>query len=91
MCCSRARGYARISSGAAHRTEPAAVCLLSQRMLGSLDRRSFLESVQAAGGRFVHVRTGNARPGGHRDGPEALSAPGASASAGAMLAKMMTA
>ena len=64
-------------------------------MLGSLYGRSFLESVMAAGGRFKHVRTGNARPqqeaapagmGGLGDGPEALAAPGASASAGANLA-----
>ena len=59
-------------------------------MLASVGRRSFLESVRRAGGRFKHVRTGNARPqqaapaglGGHG---EILSAPGASASAGAIL------
>ena len=46
--------------------------------------RYFLESVQAAGGRFRHIPTGNAREpavpvgkGGHWDGPEVLSAPGA--------------
>ena len=44
------------------RTCVSAVCLLSRRMLGSLDRRSFLESVQAVRGRYIHVRTGNARP-----------------------------
>ena len=50
--------------------------------------------MQAADGRFKHVRTGNARPqlaapagsGGLGDGPKALAAPGASASAGAILA-----
>ena len=31
-------------------------------MLGSLDRRSLLESVQTVRGRYMHVRTGNARP-----------------------------
>ena len=31
-------------------------------MLGSLDRRSLLESVQAVRWRYMHVRTGNARP-----------------------------
>ena len=44
------------------RTCVSAVCLLSRRMLGSLDRRSLLESVQAVRGRYMHVRTGNARP-----------------------------
>ena len=52
--------------------------------------RSFVNAVQAAGGRFRHVPTGNARPqqeaapasfGGHRDGPQVLSAQGPSASA----------
>ena len=52
--------------------------------------RYFLESVQVAGGRFMHIPTGNARLqqqvapaglGGHWDGPEVLSAPGTSASA----------
>ena len=43
-------------------TQHSAVCLLSRRMLGSLDRRSLLESVQAVRGRYMHVRTGNARP-----------------------------
>ena len=52
--------------------------------------RSFVESVKAAGGRFRHIPTGNARQeqqaapagfGGHWDGPEVLSAPGTSASA----------
>ena len=54
--------------------------------------RYFLESVQAAGGRFRHIPTGNAREpavpvgkGGHWDGPEVPSAPGALASAGAIL------
>ena len=45
--------------------------------------------MQAAGGRFVHIPTGNARPqqaasagfSGHWDGPEVLSAPGTSAPA----------
>ena len=45
--------------------------------------------MQAAGGRFVHIPTGTARPqqaasaglSGHWDGPEVLSAPGTSASA----------
>lgn len=55
--------------------------------------RSFVESVKAAGGRFRHIPTGNARQqqqtapagfGGHWDGPEVLSAPGASAKAGAI-------
>ena len=48
-------------------------------------RRGFLDKVQAAGGRFRHIPTGNARPqaapvglGGHWDGPEVLSAPGTS-------------
>ena len=44
------------------RTCVSAVCLLSRRMLGSLDRRSLLESVQTVRGRYMHVRTGNARP-----------------------------
>ena len=44
------------------RTCVSAVCLLLRRMLGSLDRRSLLESVQAVRGRYMHVRTGNARP-----------------------------
>ena len=47
--------------------------------------RYFIASVQAAGGRFIHIKTGNARPqqaapagiGGLGDGPEALSAMGA--------------
>ena len=46
--------------------------------------RNYLESVQAAGGRFLHIPTGNARlqaaPAGIRDlrdGPEALFAMGA--------------
>ena len=51
--------------------------------------RYFLERVQAAGGRFKHIPTGNARPqqaapaghGGHWDGPKVLSASGPSASA----------
>ena len=54
--------------------------------------RYFLESVQAAGGRFRHIPTGNAREpavpvgkGGHWDGPEVLSAPGPSASAAVIL------
>ena len=56
--------------------------------------RYFLKSVQAAGGRFVHIKTGKARPqrqaapagsGGHWDGPEVLSAPGTSASAEVIL------
>ena len=62
-------------------------------MLSSCFLRCFIESVQAAGGRFRHIPTGNARPeqqaalagfGGHRDGPEVLSAMGASAQAGAI-------
>ena len=56
--------------------------------------RYFITSVLAAGGRFKHIPTGNARPqswpqqqaapagqGGHWDGPKVLSAPGPSASA----------
>ena len=47
--------------------------------------RYFIASVQAAGGRFIHIKTGNARPqqaapagtGGLGDGPKALSAMGA--------------
>ena len=47
--------------------------------------RYFIASVQAAGGRSIHIKTGNARPqqaapagtGGLGDGPEALSATGA--------------
>ena len=48
------------------RTCVSAVCLLSRRMLGSLDRRSFLESVQAA--RALHARA---------DGQRAAAAGGA--------------
>ena len=40
------------------RMRVSAVCLLSRRMLGSLDRRSFLESVQAARGRYMHRADG---------------------------------
>ena len=65
--------------------------LLSQPRFGWLDRRSFLKSVQAAHGRFKHVPMGNARPqpvvpAGSGGLEEALAAPRASASAGAILA-----
>ena len=68
-------------------TLPSATCLLTL-VLSSCFRRYFLESVQAAGGRFCHIPTGNARQqaapaglGGFWDGPEVLSAKGTSASA----------
>lgn len=56
-------------------------------MLAACFFRRFLDSVQAAGGLFLHIPTGNARSqqaalagsGGHWDGPEVLSAPGTSA------------
>ena len=70
-------------------------------MLDSRFFRSFLDPVEAAGGRFVHIRTGNARPqqqaapaglGGHWDGPRPRHLPlpvpsayGTSASAGVIL------
>ena len=78
------KAYAATARTLAH-----ASCLLSPVLVSRL-ARSFLASVQAAGGRFVHIPTGSARPqqqaapaghGGHRDGPEVLSAPGPSASA----------
>ena len=71
------------------RTLASALCVRTL-ILASCFFRYFLASVQTAGGRYVHIPTGNARPqqqaapaghGGHRDGPEVLSAPGPSASA----------
>ena len=82
------KAYAATARTLAH-----ASCLLSPVLVSRL-ARSFLASVQAAGGRFVHIPTGSARPqqqaapaglGGQRDGPSVLSAPGTSASAEVIL------
>ena len=79
---------------ASHGPKPSSVCLLS-RPSARLGRPQVVPRVGAAGGRALQARPDGQRAaaaggataglGGHWDGPEALSAPGASASAGAIL------